>query len=188
MEYSQYAQVYFILEYSQYAQVYFILEYSQYSQVVLVVKTPPANAGDKRHGFNPWFGKIPWRRAWQYLQAGILAWRIPWTEELGGLQFRAAKSWTWLKWLSLNAQSINNAEIVSGGQQRNPAIHTHLSISPQMPMPSRLPHHIEQSSLYYIVGPCWWSILNTMCLHVHPKLYNYPFPPPVTPGNHKFIP
>ena len=24
-------------------------------------------------GFNPWIGKIPWRRAWQ----GILAWRIP---------------------------------------------------------------------------------------------------------------
>ena len=27
--------------------------------------------------------KIPWRRAWQ---PGILAWRIPWTEESGGLQ------------------------------------------------------------------------------------------------------
>ena len=24
------------------------------------------NAGDiKRHGFNPWVGKIPWSRAWQ---------------------------------------------------------------------------------------------------------------------------
>ena len=36
------------------------------SQVVLVVKNPPANAGDiKRGGFNPWVGKIPWKRAWQ---------------------------------------------------------------------------------------------------------------------------
>ena len=37
-------------------------------QVVLVVKNPSANAGEvrgKRHGFDPWVGKIPWRRAWQ---------------------------------------------------------------------------------------------------------------------------
>ena len=35
------------------------------SQVVLVVKNPPANAGDVRdEGFNPWVRKIPWR-AWQ---------------------------------------------------------------------------------------------------------------------------
>ena len=36
------------------------------SQVTLVVKNPPANAGDtcKRHGFNPCVGKVPWRRKW----------------------------------------------------------------------------------------------------------------------------
>ena len=34
------------------------------SQVVLVVKNPPANAGD-RCRFDPWVGKIPWRRKWQ---------------------------------------------------------------------------------------------------------------------------
>ena len=34
--------------------------------MALVVKNPPANAGDKmRHEFNLWVGKIPWRRAWQ---------------------------------------------------------------------------------------------------------------------------
>ena len=32
----------------------------------LVVKNPPANAGDTRlTGFDPWVGKIPWRRKWQ---------------------------------------------------------------------------------------------------------------------------
>ena len=31
-----------------------------------------------RQGFDPWVGKIPWRRAWQ-------PWRIPWTKELGGV-------------------------------------------------------------------------------------------------------
>ena len=32
-------------------------------------KNPPANAGDvKRHGFDPWVRKIPWRRAWKPTQ------------------------------------------------------------------------------------------------------------------------
>ena len=35
------------------------------SQTALVVKNTPVNAGDKRHRFDPWVGKIPWRRAWQ---------------------------------------------------------------------------------------------------------------------------
>ena len=30
-----------------------------------VVKSLPANAGDMRSRFNPWVGKIPWRRAQQ---------------------------------------------------------------------------------------------------------------------------
>ena len=28
-------------------------------------KNPPDNAGGVRDWFNPWVGKIPWRRAWQ---------------------------------------------------------------------------------------------------------------------------
>ena len=36
------------------------------SQVTLVVKNPHANAGDiKRHEFDRWVGKIPWRRKQQ---------------------------------------------------------------------------------------------------------------------------
>ena len=37
---------------------------SEASQVVLVVKSPLANAGDLRDVFDPWVGKIPWRRRW----------------------------------------------------------------------------------------------------------------------------
>ena len=42
----------------------------------------------KRHGFEPWVRKIPWSRAWQYVQymaihSSILVWRTPWTEEPG---------------------------------------------------------------------------------------------------------
>ena len=40
----------------------------------------------KRCRFDPWVGKIPWRRAWQLVFSRILAWRIPWTEEPGRLQ------------------------------------------------------------------------------------------------------
>ena len=32
---------------------------------MLAVKNLPANAGDIRQGFDPWVGKIPWRRKWQ---------------------------------------------------------------------------------------------------------------------------
>jgi len=33
--------------------------------MVLVVKNPPANAGDMRRGFDPWVRKIPWNRKWE---------------------------------------------------------------------------------------------------------------------------
>ena len=39
---------------------------SRVSQVMLVVKNPPANAGDiMRCGLDSYVGKIIWRRAWQ---------------------------------------------------------------------------------------------------------------------------
>ena len=37
----------------------------------------------KRHGFYPWIGKIP--GGGMATHSSILAWRIPWTEEPGGL-------------------------------------------------------------------------------------------------------
>ena len=51
-----------------------------------MVKNPPANEGDTRDsGFHSWVGKIPWSRKWQPTRSSILAWKIPWTEEPGGL-------------------------------------------------------------------------------------------------------
>ena len=55
----------------------------------------------------------------------------------------------------------NNVVIASGGQQRDSAIHIRVSTLPQTPLPSRLPHDTEQSSLSFTVGPCWISVLNT---------------------------
>ena len=50
--------------------------------------------------------------------------------------------------------------IVSGGQQKDSAIHINVSIFPQTPLPSRLLHNIEQSSLCYTADPCWLSIFS----------------------------
>ena len=57
------------------------------SQVALMVKNPPANAEDLRDlrsGFDSWVGKIPGEG--MATHSSILTWRIPWTEEPGGLQ------------------------------------------------------------------------------------------------------
>ena len=47
--------------------------------MVLLVKYPPAKSGDVgEHEFNPWVGKITWRR--------FVPWTIPQKKKLGGLQ------------------------------------------------------------------------------------------------------
>ena len=53
----------------------------------------------KRRGFDPWVGKIPWRRAWQPTPV-LLPGESPWTEEPGGLQFVGSQSQTRPKQLS----------------------------------------------------------------------------------------
>ena len=54
--------------------------------MALVVKDPPTNAGDlKICKFDPWVGKISLEEG-MATHSSILAWRIPWTEEPGGLQ------------------------------------------------------------------------------------------------------
>ena len=39
-----------------------------------------------RAGFHTWVRKIPWRRG-SATHSNILVWRIPWTEEPGGLRY-----------------------------------------------------------------------------------------------------
>ena len=40
---------------------------------------------EMRHGFNPWVGKVLWRRKWQPTQV-FLPGESPWTEKPGRLQ------------------------------------------------------------------------------------------------------
>ena len=63
------------------------------SQVALVVKNLPANAGrHKRWGFDPWVGKIPWRRAWQptpvFLPGESHGQRRWWLQSMGSQRVR----------------------------------------------------------------------------------------------------
>ena len=54
-------------------------------QVAPVVKNQPANAGDARDSVSiPGSGRTP--RVEMAIHSSILAWKIPWTEEPGGLQ------------------------------------------------------------------------------------------------------
>ena len=57
-------------------------------------------------------------------------------------------------------EPVDSVVIISGEQGRDSAMHIHASILPRIPLPSRLPHGIEQSLMYYRVGPCGLSILN----------------------------
>ena len=62
------------------------------SQVALVVKNPPANVGNA--GSIPTNSDTGWDDPLEEDMAThstILAWRIPWTEEPGGLQSRGSQ-------------------------------------------------------------------------------------------------
>ena len=53
--------------------------------MVQVVKSPPVNAGDAE----TWVQSLDWedpREEGMATHSSILAWRIPWTEEPGGLR------------------------------------------------------------------------------------------------------
>ena len=53
--------------------------------MALVVKNPPVNAGDVRDMGSILGREYPLEEG-IVTQSSILAWRIPWTEECGGLQ------------------------------------------------------------------------------------------------------
>ena len=83
------------------------------------VKNPPAMQETcRRCRFDPWIGKIPWRRKWQPtpvflpekfhgLQPDKLLWEIPWTEEPGGLQCMGLQR-AEHDWLNNNGLLIQN--------------------------------------------------------------------------------
>jgi len=57
------------------------------SLVAQTVKNPPAM---QETGFDPWVGKVSWRRAWPPTPVFLLG-ESPWTEEPGRLQSMGSK-------------------------------------------------------------------------------------------------
>jgi len=73
------------------------------SQVALVVKNPPANAGDTRCRFDPWVGKILWKRAC-ILATPVSSLENPMNRGAWwAAGHRVTNSWTRLKRLSMHA-------------------------------------------------------------------------------------
>ena len=61
------------------------------SQVMLVVKNSPINAGNIRDkGSIPGSDREDLLKKTVAIHSTILAWKIPWTEEPGGLQFKGS--------------------------------------------------------------------------------------------------
>ena len=85
----------------------------------------------------------------------ILAWRIPWTEEPGGLQF----------WGLQNQTQLSHSYT-----------HTHTHALLQIPLASRLPHKIQLSSMCYILY-FNFLLLSRVQLFVTPWTVTYQAPP-----------
>ena len=82
------------------------MQYLQYGQmwVALVVKKPTCQCRRcKRVEFDPWVRKIPLEEE-MATHSNILAWRIPWTEEPGGLQSMGITESDTTEQLSTHAQ------------------------------------------------------------------------------------
>ena len=50
-----------------------------------VKNLPAMQETHRRHVFDPWLGKIPWKREGMTTHSSIHVWRTPWTEEPSGL-------------------------------------------------------------------------------------------------------
>ena len=68
----------------------------------------------KRCGFDPWAGKISWRRKGQ-TTPGFLAWKIPWAEEPGGQQSmglqRIGHDWARICYAMLQSKSATSRRL-----------------------------------------------------------------------------
>ena len=82
-------------------------------------KESTCNAGD---GFDPWVGKILWRRAWQPTP-GFLFGETPWTEEAVGLQSVGSQrvGHNWVTKHSTPSQS----HLLPGNYNNSPPTHHH---------------------------------------------------------------
>ena len=68
----------------------------------------------RRCRFDPWVGKVPWRRKWQP-SSSSLAWRIPCSEEPDGLQSKGCKQWDTAEHAGLSTHCLESFYAVRQG-------------------------------------------------------------------------
>ena len=85
-------------------------------------------------GFDPWVGKIPWRREWQPTPV-LLPGESPWTEEPGRLQL-------------MGSQRVRHT-LVTERQQQHHLFACHLSQKPRLMSPCFIFHDLANLVL------CW---------------------------------
>ena len=64
----------------------------------------------KSRGFDPWVGKIPWRRGWQTTPV-LLPGESQGERSLVGYSPWSHKNQTWLKWLSMHAHASESVHL-----------------------------------------------------------------------------
>ena len=133
------------------------------SQVAQWVKDPPAMQETQVRSLGQ---KDPLEEG-MAVHSSILAWRISWTEESGGLHSMGWQSWTRLKRLSTNAQSLLKTSPVH-------RLRCHLAYLPSLPVmiPGDSHSHIKVSGLLahrlvYCPSPVF--LLN----HLLPFIFTY---------------
>ena len=131
------------------------------SRVALVVKKLPANAGDVRDmGLALGSGRFPGGGHGNPLQCSCLENamdRGAWRATVHGV----AKSWIRLKRLSMHARISLIYITASFSCLAKWFSHTYayLSVLSHILSHFRLLQNIEYSSLHYVIGPCWLTIL-----------------------------
>ena len=78
------------------------------SRVTLVVNKLPPSAGNKRPGFDPWVGKIRWRRAWQptpVFLRGESPWTVALQSPLSMGSHRVRHHWSNLAWMNITKRA-----------------------------------------------------------------------------------
>ena len=135
----------------------------------------------KRREFYPWVWKIPWRKKWQPTSS-ILASKIPWTEEPGGLQSmglqRLRHDWALMNNVIRKGKNIANDCLLTVFLSINWSHLLPLLIGlstaqkPWSPVPPGSYRHFKRRRGLFSLSPKWNSWRRTQEGPVWPQVYH----------------
>ena len=124
---------------------------------------------DERSWFDPWFRKIPWRRACNPLQYSCLQNSMD-RGPRKAIDHSVTESWTWLKWL--NAHAHTHIQTNSGNAHSTPIVSNIYFLFPTLPLiPSlgKMPLGLQ----FYAAGLNTDSFNSICSVHYWPPLTPY---------------